>query len=188
MDDLIRYANNAGWDNEASKNKYIYPIDIDLETARTEGARLAIGNPPEETYVRGPYVCATSPQSHLGPFKHAIDFLVPDDTPVVASCAGVVIEIQEHSNTWADGFEYRDFLNYMTIQHANGEFTQYCHLAQHSVTKHNIRVGSVVARGQKIAIVGKTGWTDRDHLHFIVFRVGVKIGPFTFKSLVPCFQ
>ncbi|MEK7173936.1 MAG: hypothetical protein AAB710_02535 [Patescibacteria group bacterium] len=41
---------------------------------------------------------------------------------------------------------------------------------QFSVTNLGLQIGSRVVQGQVVAIVGKTGWTDRDHLHFIVFR------------------
>jgi murein DD-endopeptidase MepM/ murein hydrolase activator NlpD len=46
-------------------------------------------------------------------------------------------------------------------------------------------IGSIVKTGQPIGFVGKTGWTDRDHLHFIVFRLE-KDNPensFGFRSL-----
>ncbi len=187
MDDLHTWAHDPRWNDDQSKNLYIFPVDIDSEHATKEGLRLSVGNPPDETYRRGPYVCASSPQSHIGPFKNAIDFLVPDGTPVIASYSGIVVEVQEHSDTWGTTAEFRDHLNYITIQHENGEFSQYCHLAQNSVGKCKVKVGSRVEQGQQIGTVGKTGWTDRDHLHFIVFQVGIQIGPFTFRSLVPRF-
>lgn len=99
------------------------------------------------------------------------------------------MELQEEHNEWGDGEEYRDKLNYLTIQHANGEFSQYCHLAQYSVRERGLRSGSNVRKLQAIATVGKTGWTDRDHLHFIVFRHDVDSkNPFGFKSLQVRFE
>ena len=188
MEDFEQWAGDPRFDDERSKCRFIYPLRIKPPLALTEGMRLAIGNPPDETYRRDHFVCASSPQSHLGPFKWAVDFLVPDGTPVLAAYEGKIVEIQEHSESWGEGPEYRDLLNYLTIQHDNGEFTQYCHLAKDSVSRSNVRVGSRVRQGQQIAIVGKTGWTDRDHLHFVAFRSGVAIGPFGFKSLQPTFK
>lgn len=46
----------------------------------------------------------------------------------------------------------------------------------------DIEIGQYVKKGQPIGIVGKSGWTDRDHLHFIVYRKD-KNFPFGFKSL-----
>ena len=154
-----------------------------------EGARLAVGIPVDKTYRCGKFFCATSPQSHIGPYRWAIDFLVPDGTPILAAHEGKVIEIHELSDQWGDGPEYRDLLNYMTIDHGNGEFSQYCHLAQKSVSQNGVEVGSLMKEGDQIGIVGKTGWTDRDHLHFCVFKViGKNETPFTFKSLQPRFK
>lgn len=188
MEDFKKWADNPRFDDEKSWHSYIYPLRIKRSVATKEGLRLAVGNPPDETYRRGPFVCARSPQSHLGPFKWAIDFLVPDGTPVLAAYDGTIIEVQEHSNSWGDGPEYRDRLNYVTIRHEGDELTQYCHLKKDSVSESGIGVGSRVWQGQQVAIVGKTGWTDRDHLHFIVFRTGVRIGPFKYKSVQAVFK
>jgi murein DD-endopeptidase MepM/ murein hydrolase activator NlpD len=188
MDDFEKWAHDPRFDDERSELRLVYPLQIQPSLARKEGQRLAVGNPLDETYRLDCFVCASSPESHMGPFKWAIDFLVPDGTPVLAAHPGTVVEIQEHSDSYGNGPEYRDALNYLTIDHGNGEFTQYCHLAKDSVSANNIQVGSFVKQGQQIAVVGKTGWTDRDHLHFIVFRTNVSIGPFTFKSLKPSFK
>ncbi len=182
MEEFQRWAGSSLWDEEKSRNKYAYPLSIEPVKAKKEGWRLATGNPIDETYELDCFVCAKSPQSHLGPFRWAIDFLVPDGTPVLAALDGKVVEVQEHSTQWGPTSEYRDMLNYTTIAHVNGEFSQYCHLASQSVKESGIAVGSLVKCGQQIAIVGKTGWTDRDHLHFVVFRGAKNESPFTFKS------
>lgn len=183
MDDLTTWASSPIWDDEVSQGTYLYPLKIDDKTAQKEGKRLAVGNPADETYRLGCYYCATSPHTHRGPYRHAIDFLVPDGTPVVAAAEGVVVEIQQHSDKYGDGPEFRGYLNHLTIQHENGEFSQYCHLAKNSPAQYGVFIGQQVMRGQAIATVGKTGWTDRDHLHFIVFRSDRNESPFTFKSL-----
>ena len=68
----------------------------------------------------------------------------------------------------------------MTIEHPNGEFSQYCHLAKEAAARLGISPGTPVRKGQEIATVGKTGWTERDHLHVVVFRPDNN--PFGFKS------
>ena len=143
------------------------------------GSDLIIGIPENEIYKIGNFWCCKSPQSHIGPFRHAIDFLIKDGAEVLASAEGKIIEIQQESNEYGDGPEYAEKLNYVTIQHFTGEFSQYCHLAQNSVPTH-LHVGSRVKKGDVIGIVGKTGWTDRDHLHFIVFEG--HNNPFGFRS------
>ena len=160
---------------------------VDVNDARYT---LTEGVSEEELYRLGPFWCQRSPQSHIGPFLNAIDFLAPDGTPVLAPQEGEIIEVVEHLTEWGPRPEFRDTLNYLTMVHESGELTQYCHLAKDSVSALGLRVGSGVKFGQQIAIVGKTGWTDRDHLHFLVFRDDNKDlrNPFGFKSLIPRFR
>ncbi|MGD0328667.1 MAG: M23 family metallopeptidase [Minisyncoccia bacterium] len=186
--DLGKWAASPLWDGETSLGSYIYPLRIKSAIARKEGERLSIGIPPDEIYRLRHFFCAKSPGSHISCFAEAIDFLVPDGTSVLAAAKGMVIEVQNHSQQWGPTEEFRDYLNYITIEHDSGEYTQYCHLGQFSVAKNNLRIGSRVNRGQQIAVVGKTGWTDRDHLHFVVFKLVKNESPFPIKSLKPRFK
>jgi murein DD-endopeptidase MepM/ murein hydrolase activator NlpD len=163
--------------DEKSVGRYLYPLRIGASIATKEGLRLATGIPENEVYRRGQFVCAKSPESHKGPFRWAVDFLVPDGTPVLAARDGRIVELYEVSSSWGPTAEYRDQLNYVTLRHADGEFTQYCHLTKDSVTHCRLRDGSRVIRGQQIGFVGKTGWTDRDHLHFVVLKHEVASDP-----------
>lgn len=87
------------------------------------------------------------------------------------------------------------YANFIVIEHQNGEFSQYVHLAQDSISEH-LTVNSQVQKGETIALTGMTGWTDRPHLHFIVFRTeenetinGVTVpNPSKYKSLKPRFD
>lgn len=189
MNDIDRWADDPMWDDETSRLVYQLPLDLTREEAARQGEELKAGIPAEEVYMTAQYMCAKSPQTHRAAFKHAIDFLVRDGTKVLAANAGMVVEVQEQSNEWGDSLEFRDKLNYVTISHAPSgapnEFTQYCHIAQYSVREAGLSVGATVQAGQVIATVGKTGLTDRDHLHFIVFRLDKNPSPFGFKSLVP---
>ncbi len=185
MKDLDTWELDPRWDNEPSRNKYVFPVNLSGVVARTQGQGLASGIPDNELYRVGHYYCCKSPLTHRAAFKNAIDFLVLDETPILAMRAGRICELQEHSNVWGDDIAFRGNLNYLTLEHDNGEFTQYCHLTQNSCQTSGIRVGSRVRAGQQIALVGKTGLTDRDHLHVIVFRGFQNDSPFPFKSLVP---
>lgn len=151
-----------GWRSVASRH---WVVDM---TGKRYG--LLDDIPEGELYRLGPFWCAKSPQSHVGPFLNAIDFLVPDGTPVLAAQEGEIIRVCESNTEWGDGTEFRDKLNFVDVVHESGEISEYCHLAQGSVSAQGLRVGSGVKQGQIIGTVGKTGWTDRDHLHFIVFR------------------
>lgn len=185
MDDIDRWADDPMWDTEMSKETYRLPLDVTPEEAVRHAETLKDGIPEDELYHTAHYLCAKSPLTHRAAFKNAIDFLVLDSTPVLAASSGMVIEVQQHSNEWGDDISFRDKLNYITIQHTPTEFTQYCHLAKNSVLDAGVHQGAAVREGQVIGVVGKTGLTDRDHLHFIVFRLDRNPSPFGFKSLVP---
>ena len=191
MEELIKYAAHPIWKRvETTKFFYSIPLPLRDPSILSAGQILSRGIPDGQLRKIGPFLAATSPQSHIGPFLHAIDFLVPDGTEVLAGKDGKIIEIVEGSDEWGDGPQYRDKLNYATIMHDSPdgsapEFSQYCHLAKGSVGNCGLQVGSVVKAGQTIAKVGKSGWTDRDHLHFIVFRNDLDCteNPFKFRSL-----
>jgi murein DD-endopeptidase MepM/ murein hydrolase activator NlpD len=186
-----QYPESPLWDNEKSKLTYNIPLPLDEELART-GDKLAFDIPDEERMRIGPYTTLPSAESHQGPFKQAIDFAVLDGTPVFAAQGGEVFAIEDSNTRYGPSPEFANSLNYITIRHSNGEFSEYAHLGKDSVSNLGLRVGSSVEKGQKIGTVGKTGWTDRDHLHFLVFRLdaGTTSHPNLsgFKSLVPSFE
>mgnify|MGYP001583835847 CR=1 FL=1 len=181
MEVLQKSASDPVWDAEETKLVYTYPVDPKVALS---GEKFCSGIPADELYRTDPFLCARSPQTHIGPFKWAVDFLVPDGSLVYAAQDGEVIEVSQNSTRWGDGEEFRDDLNYLTIQHRNGECSQYCHLAAFSPRDLHAYPRRIVKQGQPIARVGKSGWTDRDHLHFVVLRPDQSPqNPFGFKSL-----
>lgn len=69
--------------------------------------------------------------------------------------------------------------NGLVIAHADSYDTQYCHLAQGSVT---VRPNEVVTAGQVIGHVGLSGATEFSHLHFTVRRAGRPVDPFAIEG------
>ncbi|MFF3377966.1 M23 family metallopeptidase [Streptomyces sp. NPDC002680] len=84
------------------------------------------------------------------------DFAVPSGTKVVAAHGGTVVKAG--GNGAGDGSAYG---NAIVIKHGNGTYSQYAHLS-----KINVKVGQVVATGQRIALSGNTGNSSGPHLHF----------------------
>lgn len=183
MDELRGLENSPIWDQGETTGIYRFPLPTDRDFSGSS-VRLAADIPDDQLYQIGIFTATQSPNSHIGPFKWAIDFLVPDGTEVLAAEAGRVVEVIDSFSEWGPTEEFRDKLNYLTIRHDNGEHSQYCHLAPGSFRQTGLGVGERVTKGQVVARVGKTGWTDRDHLHFIVFRIGKLFGsPYGFYSL-----
>ena len=107
----------------------------------------------------------TSPM-HFGKLKNAIDFIAEIGTPVLAGADGTVTFVRADSYTGGPSTQYWLDSNFIVIQHANGEYTRYDHLAHKSIV---VRSGDSVRAGQLIARVGTTGFTYLPHLHFQVF-------------------
>ena len=105
--------------------------------------------------------------SHTGLEAYAVDFDMPEGTPVHAARAGVVARVEE-SNTvgcWRDGCGR--YANYIVVLHNDGTTGEYYHL-QHMGAL--VEVGDSVARGQRIGLSGNTGHSTMPHLHFAVYR------------------
>lgn len=108
----------------------------------------------------------TSSPAHAGNLRNAIDFIVPENTPVLAAANGIVIYVKDESIIGGPNPIYWNFTNFITIRHVNEEYSRYDHLAPQS---SKVKVGQAVSEGQEIAKVGMTGYTFHPHLHFQVF-------------------
>lgn len=158
----------AFWRKQPKYAPPLSPADAHL------GEVLAQFVPPGRLYRLGLFYCDKSPDSHTDRYSHAVDLLVPDGTLVYASRAGTVVDLVEDNTIYGKGPSFAKYLNYVTIDHHDGFYSQYAHLAAASPASYGIHVGKQVVRGQALAKVGKCGWVDfgdnGDHLHFMVFR------------------
>lgn len=118
---------------------------------------------PENSLER---VDRTSSPAHIGNLRNAIDFIVPENTPVLAAAAGIVTYVKDDSNIGGPHPTYWNYTNFIAIMHTNEEYSRYDHLAPQS---SKVQVGQIITEGQVIAKVGMTGYTFRPHLHFQVF-------------------
>jgi len=82
--------------------------------------------------------------------------------PVLAPADGAVVAAQGGSRDWPGYTKGRDQGNYVILEHAPGEYTEFRHLAAHSVT---LAVGDRVHRGDVIGRCGNSGNATTPHLH-----------------------
>jgi len=108
----------------------------------------------------------TSSPAHTGKLRNAIDFIVAENTPVLAAANGIVTYVNDDSSIGGANPIYWNFTNFIFIMHANEEYSRYDHLAPQS---SKVKVGQAVSEGEEIAKVGVTGYTFHPHLHFQVF-------------------
>lgn len=167
-------------------NSYWWPIGS-AETTTEGGVTFASGNPvPSQltAYFGG------NDSVHNG--NHgAIDISNDNDvgaTNIIAAKDGFVIYPMDDSQTnYPDTGRKEDgcgYGNYVIIEHSDGNYTLYAHMAQNSIT---VRGGDTVKQGQVIGKMGHSGDSTGMHLHFEV-RVGAnsnsnKVDPLDYVSI-----
>lgn len=87
--------------------------------------------------------------------KNAVDIANVCGTTIVAAAEGLVVEAK---SGWNGGYG-----NYIKIEHPNGVFTRYGHLASMAVA-----YGDYVSKGELLGLMGNTGKATGCHLHFEV--------------------
>ncbi len=121
------------------------------------------------------------PKVHFAHFKEAIDFILPKGTMILAPKTGKVVDMKINSKEGGADQKYNNlkYLNYLTLQHTNGEYSQFAHLKYKGSL---VKLGDSVKEREPIAISGNTGFTTAPHLHFHVFKlVNTKIGWISLK-------
>ncbi|MFL5582680.1 MAG: M23 family metallopeptidase [Gemmatimonadaceae bacterium] len=148
--------------------------------APTTAREAAPGAAPPAAHIRAPLAALLPPagvlasrfsssrrhpilgirRPHLG-----VDLRAPYGTPILAPSAGVVRHVAREP-----GFGLM-----VEIDHGGGIVTRYAHCSRALV-----REGQPVARGERIAAVGRSGITSGPHLHYEVHVDGRSVDPLTF--------
>lgn len=97
--------------------------------------------------------------------RYAMDFAVPDGTPVAAARGGLVVDVEMGYTEGALDPALDGRANVVRIEHDDGTMALYAHLAPHSA---RVRLGDRVVAGQRLADSGHTGYASGPHLHFAV--------------------
>ncbi|HEX5623245.1 MAG TPA: M23 family metallopeptidase [Sulfuricurvum sp.] len=106
--------------------------------------------------------------SHKGLSAYAVDFPLPIGTPIFAAREGIVVGAEVSNTMGGASPEYRQYANYVIIEHEDGTMGNYYHLKQGGSA---VRIGDKVLKGQLIAYSGNTGYSSGPHLHFSVSKV-----------------
>jgi len=146
----------------------------------TNGYKLPM--PAGEAWVmtQGPYGAF----SHWGNSLHAFDIAPRAGRCIVAMKGGIAYT---HDLGLRQDHRHRSFGNYITIDHGNGEYSHYAHLAS---GKFVVRNGQRVEQGQALAMAGNSGYTLGEgggyHVHVSVTRalaISANSIPFRFEEL-----
>lgn len=122
---------------------------------------------PASHRISSPFGYRVHPISGSYKMHNGIDIAAPGGSNILASQEGTVIE---------SGYHYSHG-NYIVINHGNGYATAYYH-----ASKLIAKAGQWVSRGQVIALVGTTGSSTGNHLHFEVRKNGVPQNPLNYVS------
>jgi murein DD-endopeptidase MepM/ murein hydrolase activator NlpD len=139
-------------------------VAIDLGSDETQpDADVLYSMPFGGTAARqliGGYGSAT----HLEANFYALDFAMPEGTPVLAARSGIVVDVQDGFLRGGLNPELLQRANLVAIAHSDGTLASYGHL------RAGIRVaeGDTVRRGQLLGFSGSTGFSAQPHLHFHV--------------------
>ncbi len=101
--------------------------------------------------------CPYGKSGHKG-----VDLRAPNGTAIMAAASGTVVLAGV----------YRDYGNCVIIDHGNGIQTLYAH-----ASKLCAKVGDTVTAGEIIALVGSTGNSTGNHLHFEVYVGSDRVNP-----------
>ncbi len=139
----------------AAVDRYL-PRPIDESTAPAKGYQWP---------AKGVFTSGFGPR--WGRMHKGIDIAAPTGTPIHAAADGVVV-----SAGWNRG----GYGNLVDIRHADGTMTRYAHNSKIIVSK-----GQRVEQGQKISLMGSTGFSTGPHLHFEIRKNGQKaVNPIAF--------
>lgn len=124
---------------------------------------------PRDYTITSPYGYREDPITGQISFHSGTDIAAPEATPILAAADGTVT-IANGSDSWGESYGY-----YVKIQHDETYESLYAHCLAVFVT-----VGQEVKQGEVIALVGSTGNSTGNHLHFEVREDGTEVDPIGF--------
>jgi len=122
---------------------------------------------PSYTYISSEFGYRIHPVYGTKKYHSGMDMAAPGGSPILAAADGTV-----RFAGWNGGYGYC-----IIIDHGSGIQTLYGHSSKLLVSS-----GQKVSRGEKIALVGTTGTSTGNHLHFEVLNNGVATDPRPYLS------
>lgn len=155
------------------RQRWTYAYDFHFRIGNRTPPRAA---PPAPYVYRLPYEAGKTRSvlqaahgsfSHFGEDAEAIDFAMPTGTRVVAARDGRVVGVRQDSARGGADDSYKDWSNFVIIQHSDGTCATYEHLRQGGAL---VKLGDQVKAGDPLGLSGATGHATEPHLHFSVFN------------------
>lgn len=139
------------------------PVKAQVEAPGPVMRQIVFSAPVRGYAINSPYglrklAIEARARAHKG-----VDIAAPKGTTVFTAAEGRVVRT---------GYDAGGYGNFIEVRHPNGLSTVYGHLSRIDVAS-----GDAVAPGQRIGLVGSTGYSTGPHLHFEVRRNGDQVNP-----------
>ena len=180
FEELVGEPDEEAVDINNSNNKlYWWPIGS-VETTEVNGKLFASGD-PETVHVSSDFGTRVDPISGEIKVHRGTDIARGrnKETNIIAAKDGVVVYPESLDGNDDPDMSGNGYGNYIIIQHTDGNYTLYGHLAANTIT---VKAGDHVEQGQVIAKMGTSGYSTGPHLHFEV-RVGENSNSAAVKSV-----
>jgi murein DD-endopeptidase MepM/ murein hydrolase activator NlpD len=156
----------------------VHPVNPSRGFSYALDERIGEGDPTQEPDAKAVYLLPwahgskqTLTQGYLGRVTHqglyALDFGLPEGTPIHAARDGVVLRVKQDSDRGGLMASDAEEGNLIEVMHDDGTWAIYAHLQYHGA---EVQVGERVKAGERIGLSGKTGLASGPHLHFAVYR------------------
>ena len=119
---------------------------------------------PGDFSITSPFGYRTDPITGEASFHDGVDISAPEGTAILAAADGVVVTANR-TDSWGGSYGY-----YVKIRHDETYETLYAHCSEVLV-----KAGQEVEQGDVIALVGSTGNSTGNHLHFEVREGGTEV-------------
>lgn len=141
-------------------NKEYTPLDEDAPLwSVPEGVTTTL------TSIKGPRNAPVTNQGHGSSDHKGNDIAMPERTPILLTAARAVVK---YVKTQAEGAGH-----YMVLELEDGSLAYFMHLSQ----EPPFAPGTILDRGDVIALSGNSGNSSGPHLHFEIRKGGVAVDP-----------
>ena len=137
-------------------------LGASLVSARVARSLAPSGRPLDGGWISSSFGRRTDPLTGQRAMHYGVDFAGRRGSPIRAVAGGIVLFAGVRSGLG----------RVVEIDHGNGYVTRYAHNKKNLVT-----AGQRVAKGEHIALLGSTGRSTGDHVHFEVLVNGRHVNP-----------
>lgn len=148
-----------------SQEQQLSTLDALLANRSLLQDTVVAGFPVKNAFLSSRFGYRQDPFTAKTTFHSGIDFTARAGSEIQSVAAGVV--------NWAG--RHPEYGNMVEINHGFGFVTRYAHNQSNLV-----KAGDVIKKGQVVALVGSTGRSTGNHVHFEVYKNGRVVDPATY--------